>query len=61
MNKLNQKQINAELEKIATRTVDVIETLEVRNSDSLDFVELCVWDIRRLMDAAYKAGRNENK
>ena len=38
-----------------------IETLETRRSDSLDFHDLSVWQIRRALDAAYKAGFEAGK
>lgn len=34
-----------------------IETLETRNSDSLDFINVAVWDIKAALEAAYKAGQ----
>lgn len=33
-----------------------IDTLETRNSDSLDFHEVAVWAIRSALEAAYAAG-----
>jgi len=33
-----------------------IETLETRNSDSLDFHDTAVWCIRQALEAAFKAG-----
>ena len=36
---------------------DNLETLETRNSDSLDFHDLPVWSIREALLAAYHAGR----
>ena len=33
-----------------------LETLETRNSDSLDFHDLAVWSIKAALEAAYKAG-----
>ena len=47
-----KRQIN----KIATTILD-LETLETRNSDSLDFNELAVWQIKEALEAAYKAGQ----
>ena len=35
----------------------MIETLEVRNRDALDFQEVSVIAIRRALEAAYRAGR----
>ena len=45
----------AELERIA-RDILSLETLETRNSDSLDFSEQAVWTLRRALEAAYQAG-----
>jgi hypothetical protein len=49
--------------KKEARTIDQIakdvlgiETLETRNSDSLDFHDLAVWKIREALAAAYAAG-----
>ena len=33
-----------------------LETLEPRNSDSLDFHELSVWSIKEALETAYRAG-----
>lgn len=33
-----------------------LETLATRNSDSLDFHELAVWQIKAALEAAYAAG-----
>lgn len=33
-----------------------IEALETRRSDSLDFYDLAVWNIRAALEAAYLAG-----
>jgi hypothetical protein len=45
------------IEKIAREILD-LETLETRNSDSLDFHDIAVWEIRKALEAAYEAGRN---
>lgn len=34
-----------------------IDTLETRNSDSLDFHDVAVWAIRSALEAAYAAGQ----
>ena len=34
-----------------------LETLETRNSDSLDFHDMAVWSIKTALEAAYEAGR----
>ena len=34
-----------------------IETLETRNSDELDFYELAVWEIKKIIIDAYMSGR----
>jgi hypothetical protein len=43
------------IEKIAKKHLR-LETLETRNSDSLDFKEQAVWDIKNALEEAYKAG-----
>ena len=47
---------NRELENIA-RTV--LDTLETRNSDELDFHEMSVWQVKKALEAAYKAGQSK--
>lgn len=34
-----------------------VETLETRNSDSLDFHDVAVWSIRAALEAAFAAGQ----
>lgn len=34
-----------------------METLETRNSDSLDFHEVSVWEIKAALEAAFRAGQ----
>ena len=48
-------KMKAELERIA-RDILSLETLETRNSDSLDFSQQAVWTLRRALEAAYQAG-----
>ena len=43
------------LQKIAKKHLH-LETLETRNSDSLDFSEQAVWAIKDALDEAFKAG-----
>jgi hypothetical protein len=33
-----------------------IETLETRNSDSLDFYDVAVWSLKKALQEAYEAG-----
>jgi hypothetical protein len=47
--------ISPKLQSIARRHLHLV-TLEPRNSDSLDFHDLSVWQLRRALEAAYKAG-----
>lgn len=47
------KKIN----EISEKVLD-IETLETRNSDSLDFHSLPVWQIKEALAAAYQAGQD---
>jgi hypothetical protein len=44
------------IEQIAAETLN-LETLETRNSDSLDFHDVAVWQIRAALEAAFEAGR----
>ena len=34
-----------------------LQTLETRKSDSLDFHQLAVWEVKKALQAAYDAGR----
>jgi hypothetical protein len=47
---------DALLMEIAERHL-FLETLETRNSDSLDFHDASVWAIRSALEAAFEAGR----
>lgn len=47
---------DALLNQIAHTHLD-IETLEPRNSDSLDFHDVSVWSLKKALEAAYEAGR----
>jgi hypothetical protein len=46
----------ANIEKIA-RSLIGLETLKTRNSDSLDFHEIPVWELKRVLEEAYELGR----
>ena len=48
-------QIDTILTLIAQKHLG-IETLETRNSDSLDFHDTAVWCIKDALEAAYRAG-----
>ena len=48
--------MNKQLQTIAQTILD-LETLEARNSDSLDFKEQAVWNIKEALEQAYKAGQ----
>jgi hypothetical protein len=56
MNANNDAARDALLERIA-RDVLLIETLDERRSDSLDFHDLSVVTVRKALLAAYEAGR----
>ena len=56
----------AEAEAEAAKTIDItiagiagkilgLETLATRNSDSLDFHDLSVWQIKKALEAAFQA------
>ena len=55
MNRTRQAQLDDVLEAIARERLDV-PTLRTRKSDSLDFHEVSVWQLREALDAAYRAG-----
>jgi hypothetical protein len=42
---------------IATKILNV-ETLELRNRDSLDFYDISVSTLKKALEAAYEAGKN---
>ena len=44
------------LTKIAKNRIGA-ETLETRNSDSLDFYDISVWAFKEMLEKAYEAGR----
>ncbi len=48
------------LEQIAKKCLG-IETFESRKSDSLDFYEVSVWDIKRALEDAYAQGKKSHK
>ena len=47
--------------EIAARHFHSIETLETRNSDSLDFHDVAVRPIRAALEAAFAAGQASNR
>ena len=52
-----QKQLNvSELLAAIAKEKLHIDTLETRNSDSLDFHDVAVWSVRDALLAAYQAG-----
>jgi hypothetical protein len=55
MKSQRQQQIDRVLEDIAKEHLRV-PTLDARTSDSLDFRDLSVWQLRAALDAAYQAG-----
>ncbi len=55
MKSQRQQPIDKVLEDIAREHLRV-PTLETRKSDSLDFHDLAVWQLRAALEAAYQAG-----
>ena len=55
MPKAKQQQLDELLTDIAKKHLN-IETLETRNSDSLDFHDMAVWCIKDALKSAYKEG-----
>tara|TARA_R100000951_G_scaffold50728_2_gene42786 strand:+ start:11772 stop:11960 length:189 start_codon:yes stop_codon:yes gene_type:complete len=47
------------IEKIAKANITNLETLQTRGSDSLDFPDVAVWEIKFALEAAFRAGQKE--
>ncbi|GGE27095.1 hypothetical protein GCM10011510_05320 [Streptococcus himalayensis] len=60
MTKRQQEKLNALLTEIAKEEL-LVETLEKRWSDNLDFYDVSVWGIKRALERAYEAGRQSVK
>ena len=60
MPKAKQQQIDQLLTDIAKKHLN-IETLETRNSDSLDFHDVAVWSLKDALQEAYEAGLSEKR
>jgi phage terminase Nu1 subunit (DNA packaging protein) len=56
MPKATQQQIDQLLTEIAKKHLS-LETLETRNSDSLDFHDVAVWSLKEALQEAYEAGK----
>lgn len=52
-----QKQTTDQLLLEIAKKHFMIETLETRNSDSLDFHDVSVWGIKAALQEAYEAGK----
>lgn len=55
MPKTTQQNIDQLLTEIAKKHLN-LETLETRNSDSLDFHDVAVWSLKEALQEAYEAG-----
>ena len=55
MPKATRQQIDQLLTEIAKKHLN-LETLETRNSDSLDFHDVAVWSLKEALQEAYEAG-----
>ena len=60
MPKTTQQNIDQLLVEIAKKHLD-LETLETRNSDSLDFHDVAVWSLKDALQEAYEAGLNAKR
>lgn len=60
MTKRQEEKLNALLTEIAKEEL-LVETLEKRWSDNLDFYDVSVWGIKRALERAYEAGRHSVK
>lgn len=58
MTKRQEEKLNALLTEIAKEEL-LVETLEKRWSDNLDFYDVSVWGIKRALERAYEAGRQQ--
>jgi len=52
--------MKTKLEQIAKNVLD-LETLETRHSDSLDFHDLSVWQIKEALKQAFIAGQQSQE
>ncbi|MEX2185709.1 MAG: hypothetical protein WD875_02900 [Pirellulales bacterium] len=55
-----EDEVDKLLAEIAKRELQV-PTLDVRNSDGLDFHEIAVWSLQRALRLAYRAGHDAAK
>ena len=53
----HDQRLRDKLTKIAINHLLVDETLETRNSDSLDFHDCSVWGIKAALEEAFRAGQ----
>lgn len=60
MPKVTQQHIGLLLTEIAKKHLS-LETLETRNSDSLDFHDVAVWSLKEALQEAYEAGLNAKR
>lgn len=60
MIKRQQEKLNALLTAIAQEEL-LVDTLETRMSDNLDFYDVSVWGIKRALERAYEAGQQSVK
>ena len=60
MPKATQQQLDQLLTDIAKKHLN-IETLETRNSDSLDFHDVAVWCLKDALQEAYEAGLSKKR
>ena len=60
MTKCQQEKLNTLLTAIAQEEL-LVETLETRMSDNLDFYDVSGWGIKRALERAYEAGQQSVK
>ncbi len=58
--KRTQAYKDATINEIA-KSILGIDTLQTRKSDSLDFHDLAVWNLKEALEAAFEAGRKANQ
>lgn len=60
MTKRQQEKLNVLLTAIAQEEL-LVETLETRKSDNLDFYDVSVWGVKRALERSYEAGQQSVK
>lgn len=52
-----QNDLTDTLLALARQHISNIETLETRRTDSLDFHDIAIWELKSALEAAYRTGQ----